>query len=307
VDVVVVDDGSIDRTAGELDAVDDERVRVLRHERPEGVSAARNLGLAHVTAPWIAFLDDDDVWAPGHLSAMLDAIQTSRLERERVGLVFSGHLDVDGDRHVTNVSPAEPAESIREGLKRMNLVGCPSRVVLATEAVRSVGGFDARLSILADWDLWVRVLAEHEVVRSPELLVAYMHHAGNMHLNAERFVTELPILQEKHGWSPGEPRDAVFGDRLPSYVAAAYRAGGRRIRAARWYARCFRMGGTPRDLGRAVSVLLGERLIEVSGLRTHTTIDPALGQWLEVVRHADRATTTGLIPLPGIHCDIAAP
>ena len=306
-DVVVVDDGSIDRTAGELDAVDDERVRVLRHERPEGVSAARNLGLAHVTAPWVAFLDDDDVWAPGHLSAMLDAIRTSRLERERVGLVFSGHLDVDGDRRVTNVSPAESAESIRKGLKRMNLVGCPSRVVLATEAVRSVGGFDARLSILADWDLWVRVLAEHEVVRCPELLVGYMRHPDNMHLDAERFLAELPMLQKKHGWSPGEPRDAVFGDRLPSYVAATYRESGRRMRAARWYARSFRMRGTPRDLGRAVGVLLGERLIELSRLRTRTTIDPALGQWLEVVRHAERATTTGLIPLPGIRRDSAAP
>ena len=107
--VVVVDDGSTGRTPGELRALQDERVRVLRLPRPEGVSAARNLGLVHVTAPWVAFLDDDDVWAPSHLSAMLDAIRVSELDPERVGLVFSGHLDVDADRHVTNVSPAPPA------------------------------------------------------------------------------------------------------------------------------------------------------------------------------------------------------
>ena len=35
----------------------------------------------------------------------------------------------------------------------MNLVGCPSRVALRTDAVREAGGFDERLSIVADWDL----------------------------------------------------------------------------------------------------------------------------------------------------------
>jgi glycosyltransferase involved in cell wall biosynthesis len=307
VDVVVVDDGSIERTPGELRELRAERVLVLRLERPEGVSAARNLGLAHVRAPWVAFLDDDDVWAPGHLAAMLDAIRGSQLEPERVGLVFSGHLDLDSERHVADVSPAAPAESVHEGLRRMNVVGCPSRVVLRTDAVRAVGGFDVELSIVADWDLWVRVLADHRAVRCPELLVGYMRHPGNMHLDAERFLAELVTLRQKHGWSRREPRGAVFGDLLPSYIAATYRASGRRFKAARWYARAFRARGAPRDLGRAIGVLLGERLIERSGLRRPTIVDPALGQWLEDVRQAERARTTGLIPLPGLDRDSAVP
>src|SRR5919199_1938923 len=64
--VVVVDDGSTDRTAQELGALKDGRVQVLRHDRPRGVSAARNHRLAQGSAPWVSFLDDDDVWAPGH-------------------------------------------------------------------------------------------------------------------------------------------------------------------------------------------------------------------------------------------------
>jgi glycosyltransferase involved in cell wall biosynthesis len=307
VEVVVVDDGSTDRTSEELRELRDERVRVVRRERREGVSAARNVGLDHARAPWVAFLDDDDVWAPGHLAAMLGALRDSGLERERVGLVFSGHLDLDADRHVTEMSPAVPADSVHDGLKRMNVVGCPSRVLLRTNAVRAVGGFDARLSILADWDLWVRVLTGNEVVRCPELLVGYMHHAGNMHLDGERFLAELATLQEKHGWSGRAPRDAVFGDLLPSYLAATYRAGGRRFKAAVWYARAFRARRDRRDLGRAAGVLLGERLIELSGLRRRATVDPALGRWLDDVRQGERATTTGVTPRPGLYSDTAAP
>jgi glycosyltransferase involved in cell wall biosynthesis len=303
VDVLVVDDGSSDGTIDELSAIDDARLRVLRHRHPMGVSAARNLGLTHVTAPWVAFLDDDDVWAPGHLSAMLDAVRRSSLAHDRVGLVYSGHLDLDANREMTDVTPAAPAESIREGLKRMNIVGCPSRVLLLTEAVNAVGGFDTRLSIMADWDLWVRVLAGHEAVRCPELLVGYMRHPGNMHLDAQRFVAEAAMLRGKHGWSNELRRDAVFGDLLPGHIAATERARGRRIPAARWYARSFRARRDPRDLARAAGVLLGERLTKLSRLRTRVTVDPALGQWLEVVRRAERATTTSLVPLQDIPSD----
>jgi hypothetical protein len=297
VHVVVVDDGSTDRTAGELDALDDDRVRVLHHDHPEGVSAARNRGLEHVTAPWVAFLDDDDAWAPGHLAAMLEAARGSELDPDRTGLVFTGHLEVDGDRQVTAVAPAPPVEGVRDGMDRLNVVGCPSRVVARTEAVRDVGGFDVDLSILADWDLWVRILADRAAVRCPGMLVGYMRHPGNMHLDADRMQEELAVLQAKHGWSMGF---ALPGDMVPAYIAAAYRARGRRVRAARWYLRAFRTQGTPRDLGRAVGVLFGERMIELSGLRQHTTVDPSLGRWLEPVREAELATTTGLPALPGV-------
>jgi glycosyltransferase involved in cell wall biosynthesis len=286
--VVVVDDGSVDETAGELEALDDPRVLVLRHDRPEGVSAARNLGLSHTSATWVAFLDDDDLWAPGHLAAMLDAVRASELEPERIRLVYSGHLVVDRERDVTGVSPAPPVSDVRDRMDRFNFVGCPSRVMVRTQAVRDVGGFDVRLSILADWDLWVRVLAGGSFVRCPELLVGYMRHRGNMHLDGDRLLAELAVIQRKHGWSGGL---RLPGDMLPSYVAEAYRASGRRLRAARWYVRASRIQRTRRDLGRAVGVLLGERFIELSRLRERAAIDPSLGAWLEPMRHVHREDT----------------
>jgi glycosyltransferase involved in cell wall biosynthesis len=274
----------------------------LRHDHPEGVSAARNHGLEQVTARWISFLDDDDVWAPGHLAAMLDAVRSSEVDERRLGLVYSGHLVVDRERCATSVSPAPLSDDVRNRMDSFNYVGCPSRVVLRTQAVRDVGGFDVRLSIIADWDLWVRVLDGCGAVRCPQLLVGYMLHPGNMHRDGDRLLDELALMQRKHGWERGL---ALPGDMLPSFVAEAYRASGRRVRAARWYVRAFRVHRTGRDLGRAVGVLLGERLIELSGLRERTSVDPSLGRWLERVREAERATTTGLPALAVRHRDDA--
>jgi glycosyltransferase involved in cell wall biosynthesis len=62
-EVVVIDDGSTTPPPG----ISDRRVRVLRNPVSRGVAEARNRGVADARAPWVAFLDDDDVWSPRKL------------------------------------------------------------------------------------------------------------------------------------------------------------------------------------------------------------------------------------------------
>ena len=71
-EVIVVDDGSSDDTAdvvGRYDA----RVRYV-HQDNAGGAAARNLGVREARTEWVAFLDSDDIWLEGHLSALADAV-----------------------------------------------------------------------------------------------------------------------------------------------------------------------------------------------------------------------------------------
>lgn len=70
VEVIVVDDASdppIDRAA--LPA----EVSLIRHDTPQGPAGARNAGAAKSTRAWIAFLDDDDIWLPGKVQAVVDS------------------------------------------------------------------------------------------------------------------------------------------------------------------------------------------------------------------------------------------
>lgn len=91
-ELIVVDDGSGDDTAGVLGRryADEPRLRYLR--KPNGgVSSARNLGLAHARGEFIAFLDSDDLWQPWKLQLQVAALRA--LAPHGVGMLWT-NLDV---------------------------------------------------------------------------------------------------------------------------------------------------------------------------------------------------------------------
>lgn len=79
IEVVVVIDGPDRPTANALESIADPRLRVLKRPRRGGPGAARNTGTKAATAPWVAFLDDDDLWAPEKLAIQLATAEGSGL------------------------------------------------------------------------------------------------------------------------------------------------------------------------------------------------------------------------------------
>lgn len=74
-EIVVVDDGSSTRMPVQGAPWNDPRLRTVRHASSRGVADARNAGIAAAGGDWVAFLDDDDLWAPGKLRDQIDAAQ----------------------------------------------------------------------------------------------------------------------------------------------------------------------------------------------------------------------------------------
>jgi glycosyltransferase involved in cell wall biosynthesis len=181
-EVIVVDDGSSDDTPEWLhDAALDPRVRSLRNETALGPAAARNAGLATARGRWSAFLDDDDFWAPDKLRAQLDAAAV-----EDAGFVYSPTIVVDEKLVPIGVDPpAPPAGRLQDLLKHNSIPGGCSSAMATTESVRAVGGFDERLRVLADWDLWLR-LADVRGATTQSAAVAYVEHSGGMHVTGAR-------------------------------------------------------------------------------------------------------------------------
>jgi glycosyltransferase involved in cell wall biosynthesis len=262
-EIVVVDDGSEDGTLDFLTRMDEPRLRVLRHDRALGVAAARNAGIAAARGEWVAFLDDDDLWSPQKLRLQIDAARSIG-----AGWAYASTVSVREDRSVAYVFPLpDPAGLARELLSRSVVPAGCSNVIVRTELVRELGGFDEDLFQLADWDLWIRLARVAPPAACPDILVGYLEHPRNMLLTDERDVTkELDLLDTKH--RELRSRHGVELDRATflHWVAWGHLRGGRRLQAARVFLRCGLSERRPRDVALAAAFAL-RSIVPVSSAR----------------------------------------
>jgi glycosyltransferase involved in cell wall biosynthesis len=223
---VIVDDGSRDDTLLRIERFQDDRVRVIRNEMAQGVSRARNLGIEKARGDWLAFCDDDDVWAPTKLASQVRAAQTAGAP-----WAYTGHVNITSDDRAIGGARPSPPDVVRRDLPRTNLIpGGGSNVLARADLVRRVGGFDRRLGILEDWDLWIRLAREASPAWVPEPLVGYRIHGTNSSQNIDRMVAEIEIIDARYSG----PVDRV---RFERHLARVSLRGGETRRAMRFSVR----------------------------------------------------------------------
>jgi glycosyltransferase involved in cell wall biosynthesis len=156
IEVIVVDDGSTDGTREILDSFVDGRLNVHRQANA-GVSAARNVGLAAARAPYIFFLDADDVLLQDALYRMVVTLD----ERPERVACFGHHIRIaeDGSELSTRADlrwKLFPADNTLRYLIAKNFIVCGA-ICIRTDAARSVRGFNPALKLGEDWEFWCRL------------------------------------------------------------------------------------------------------------------------------------------------------
>ena len=224
-EVVVVDDGSTDDVRSAVEQLGDARIRLLRHETRLGVSAARNVGVAAATGTWIAFLDDDDLWAPDKLVSQVRAADEGNSK-----WAYAGSVNVTEDlRLLGGAPPADPAEVVAR-LPRTNLVpgGCSS--VIVRRDVLPAEPFDRSLGTCADWDLWIRLSRLAMPVGVTRPLVGYRIHSNNMSLDTRWTIAELAQIEKRYG-------GPIDWGAIYRYLARVSLRSSRHLHAAKYYCR----------------------------------------------------------------------
>ncbi len=153
-EIVAVDDGSSDATVDVLAKLNDPRVSVVSLPRNHGAGVARNVGIALARAPYVAFLDSDDLWLPGRLELPLEVLR----RHPNVGVVLSSFTTEKKGKLTQHQMPSRLYEgSELEGLvARHVLQPTTSGLTLRRDLLLAISGFDTALRWMEDRDLVMR-------------------------------------------------------------------------------------------------------------------------------------------------------
>jgi glycosyltransferase involved in cell wall biosynthesis len=148
----------------------------------QGASVARNAGIAVAQTEWVAFLDDDDRWRPGHLQRV--AVLAER--HPEASLLFCGIDSFDSQTEMLTPRDDGLGDRFVSGQLESPLLQFLSHMPLQTSAVvarRSVmvelAGFSQHYEVGEDWDLWYRIAEKHSVAYDRTRTVEFRAHAGN--------------------------------------------------------------------------------------------------------------------------------
>jgi glycosyltransferase involved in cell wall biosynthesis len=189
-EVIVIDDGSTDRSSevAESLAGEDPRVRVLRMEGNVGIARSLNAGLREARAPVVAVQDADDWSEPQRLERQL-AVLAAEPDVAVVGTRMR-EVDAQGSELAPRTSFA--AGDVGGVLMRFNPIPNTS-AAFRRAAVLALGGYDARYRYATEYDLWLRVAEGHRVMALDEPLSTRVMGSTNVAARAERAQTAEAI------------------------------------------------------------------------------------------------------------------
>lgn len=177
-ELIIADDCSTDDTHFLVSSYTDKRIRYVRTPCNSNAGATRNFGAFYATSPYLAFCDDDTIWAHDKLERQTAYISAY----PNVSLVFHSFLDITPEKGGGAQTILEPNQERLSSLSTHifhdllfgPLIPAPA-ILMRTEAFRHVGGFLETLKSHEDYEFSLRVAKDYEIGHLPEPLLASYH------------------------------------------------------------------------------------------------------------------------------------
>ncbi len=225
---LIIDDGSTDGTRSILRSYDDKRIEVLCLDRNVGQTAALNIGLRHISAPWIARMDADDYSAPTRLEEQMRALDADK----SLSCLGTFAWEFRNDPIVVEAIHTKPIHhaDIRRPLLRGSPTIIHGSVVVKRAALLDVGGFDERYRYCGELELYDRLLAKHFAANLPRQLLGIRRHKNAASYSKVAADEYIDFLSHKLSTNHFSRADAAV---LRAQLSTAYLCRVRNIRTRR--------------------------------------------------------------------------
>jgi glycosyltransferase involved in cell wall biosynthesis len=197
-ELIAVNDGSPDSSLKILNEYAEKipgRIKVISVKNG-GVSRARNTAVTAARGTYIAFLDQDDLWAPEKLELQVEMFSRDK----KLGLVFTNTTIIDENGSILHDNVLKFREEHRgnifECLLFDNFIGI-STVMMRKELFVTSGGFDPRFSLAEDYDLLLKVTQNAPVDYIDKPLLMYREHGeSGTHTKVGRLIDEALTISD---------------------------------------------------------------------------------------------------------------
>ena len=189
--IVVVDDGSTDEPAAVVARF--AGVRLIAQAN-QGLSAARNAGLAALDTRYVTFLDADDRLEPR-------AIETALACFERVpecGFVYGGHRYINRDGELLGQRYEPPGDDPFVRLLRRNFIAMHGTVTYRRACLVEAGAFDRSLKRCEDYDVYLRMARRYPIAGYADLVASYRLHDANMSADHQAMLRTALEVHARH-------------------------------------------------------------------------------------------------------------
>jgi len=181
-EILVIDDGSTDRTAAIVEQLSDPRLTLHRFAN-RGAPASRNRGIRLARGAYLSFLDTDDLWSRDKLEKQLAALEAE----PRAGVAYSYVKYIDESGEVLHRGYREPiAGNVLRPLCIRFFLQCGSNALVRREVFDQVGHFDETLEVCDDHDFYLRAAEHYRFALVPEDQIFYRLRSGSLSAQARK-------------------------------------------------------------------------------------------------------------------------